>query len=151
MAGIAVTAAVAPYPNICYSGCIIGDFWYSYGISAHNIGLVWMTEPDVTTLATAANPMSALMRALGATSRQVSAGLAAAQVLSALPGAIVGVPLGIALVRVLSKATVVGNPSVLGLVATVIGTLIVVAGLTTIPARIAARVPPPEVLAAGAD
>jgi putative ABC transport system permease protein len=72
-------------------------------------------------------------------------------VLSALPGAIVGVPLGIALVRVLSKATVVGNPSVLWLVATVIGTLIVVAGLTTIPARIAARVPPPEVLAAGAD
>jgi putative ABC transport system permease protein len=94
---------------------------------------------------------SALMRALGATSRQVSAGLAAAQVLSALPGAIVGVPLGIALVRVLSKATAVGNPSVLWLVATVIGTLIVVAGLTTIPARIAARVPPPEVLAAGAD
>jgi putative ABC transport system permease protein len=94
---------------------------------------------------------SALMRALGATSRQVSAGLATAQVLSALPGAIVGVPLGIALVRVLSKATAVGNPSVLWLVATVIGTLIVAAGLTTIPARIAAQVPPPEVLAAGAD
>jgi putative ABC transport system permease protein len=94
---------------------------------------------------------SALMRALGATSRQVSAGLAAAQVLSALPGAIVGVPLGIALVRVLSKATAVGNPSVLSLVATVIGTLVVVAGLTIIPARIASRVSPSEVLAAGAD
>jgi ABC-type antimicrobial peptide transport system permease subunit len=94
---------------------------------------------------------SALMRALGATSRQVSAGLATAQVLSALPGAIVGVPLGIALVRVLSKATAVGNPSVLWVVATIIGTLIVVAGLTTIPAGIAARVPAPEVLAAGAD
>jgi putative ABC transport system permease protein len=94
---------------------------------------------------------SALMRALGATSRQVSAGLAAAQVLSALPGAIVGVPLGIALVRVLSKATAVGNPSVLSLVATVIGTLVVVAGLTIIPARIASRVSPSEVLAAGTD
>jgi ABC-type lipoprotein release transport system permease subunit len=51
----------------------------------------------------------------------------------------------------MSKATAVGNPSVLWVIATIIGTLIVVAGLTAIPARIAARVPPPEVLAAGAD
>ena len=40
---------------------------------------------------------AALMRALGAHSRQVSTGLLAAQVLSALPGAIVGVPLGMVL------------------------------------------------------
>jgi putative ABC transport system permease protein len=43
---------------------------------------------------------SALMRALGANSRQVSSGLAAAQVLFALPEAILGVPLGVGLLKV---------------------------------------------------
>ena len=40
---------------------------------------------------------SALARALGATPQQVSGGLAAAQVLPALPGALLGIPLGIGL------------------------------------------------------
>jgi putative ABC transport system permease protein len=93
---------------------------------------------------------SALMRALGATSRQVSAELAWAQVLAALPGAIIGIPLGIGLFDVLSKGAT-GFPQSEWLVVTFIGTLLVVAGLTTIPARIAARVPPPQVLQAGAD
>ena len=43
---------------------------------------------------------SALIRALGANSRQVSSGLAAAQVLSAPPGAILGVRLGVGLLKV---------------------------------------------------
>jgi putative ABC transport system permease protein len=93
---------------------------------------------------------SALMRALGATSRQVGAGLAWAQVLSALPGAIVGVPMGIALFKAVSQGTTT-IPNAPLLVATIIGTLIVVAGLTTIPARIAARVPTPQVLQAGTN
>jgi putative ABC transport system permease protein len=93
---------------------------------------------------------SALMRALGATSRQVSAGLAWAQVLAALPGAIIGIPLGIGLFDVLSKGAT-GVPPSQWLVVTFIGTLLVVAGLTTIPARIAARIPPAEILQAGAD
>ena len=38
---------------------------------------------------------SALMQALGARSGQVISGLVVAQVLSALPGAIVGIPLGL--------------------------------------------------------
>ena len=42
---------------------------------------------------------SALMRALGARARQVSSGLVVAQVLSALPGAILGVPLGLLLFK----------------------------------------------------
>ena len=55
--------------------------------------MAWATVLD-------ARHASALMRALGANSRQVSSGLAAAQVLSALPGAILGVPLGVGLLKV---------------------------------------------------
>jgi ABC-type antimicrobial peptide transport system permease subunit len=93
---------------------------------------------------------SALMRALGTTTRQVSSGLASAQLLAALPGAIVGVPLGIGLFKVLSKGATT-MPDTMLLIATVIGTLIVVAVLTTIPARIAARAPAPQVLQGGTD
>jgi putative ABC transport system permease protein len=91
---------------------------------------------------------SALMRALGASSQQVSAGLAAAQVLSALPGAILGVPLGIGLFKVAARGGIVTIPPVTWLVATVLGTLLVVAGLTTVPARIGARRPAAEILQA---
>ena len=45
---------------------------------------------------------SALIRALGASPGQVRTGLATAQVLSALPGAIIGVPLGIILFNAVS-------------------------------------------------
>jgi putative ABC transport system permease protein len=77
---------------------------------------------------------SALMRALGACARQVSSGLVVAQVLSALPGAIVGIPLGLGLFKVaVSHGSL---PSPLWLIATVIGTLLVMAALTVIPARI---------------
>ena len=77
---------------------------------------------------------SALMRALGARARQVSSGLVVAQLLSPLPGAIIGVPLGILLFR----AAVQGGslPSQLWLITIVIGTLIVIAALTVVPARI---------------
>jgi putative ABC transport system permease protein len=88
----------------------------------------WATVQD-------ARRASALMRALGATSRQVSAGLASAQVLSAQSGAIVGVPLGIGLYNMLSKGASAYYPQALWLFATVILTLLAVAGLTTIPAE----------------
>jgi putative ABC transport system permease protein len=83
--------------------------------------------------------VSALSRALGATPRQVSAGLAAAQVIPALPGALLGIPLGIELFAVANSAGIVTVPSALWLLATVAGTLVAVAALTTIPARIGAR------------
>jgi putative ABC transport system permease protein len=89
---------------------------------------------------------SALMRALGARSRQVSAGLAAAQVLSALPGAVLGIPLGIGLFAVANGAGIVTIPPASWLLATVLGTLVAVAGLTTIPARIGARRSVAEIL-----
>src|ERR1700689_2679993 len=77
---------------------------------------------------------SALMRALGAEARQVSSGLVVAQVLSAFPGAIIGIPLGLGLFKVaVSDGSL---PSPLWLITTVIGTLVVMAALTVIPARI---------------
>ncbi|MGO9780943.1 MAG: FtsX-like permease family protein [Streptosporangiaceae bacterium] len=57
VAGIAITAAVAPYPNICYAGCQITGFLHGYGISAKDIGLIWATEPAVTGLTSAADPL----------------------------------------------------------------------------------------------
>ena len=78
------------------------------------------------------------MRALGANSRQASSGLAAAQVLSALPGAILGVPLGVGLLKVAAESWP-ASPPALWLVATVLGTLLAVAALTTVTAGIGAR------------
>jgi predicted lysophospholipase L1 biosynthesis ABC-type transport system permease subunit len=90
--------------------------------------------------------VSALSRALGATPRQVSAGLAAAQVIPALPGALLGIPLGIELFAVANSAGIVTVPSAPWLLATVAGTLVAVAALTTIPARIGTRRPVAEIL-----
>ena len=83
------------------------------------------------------------MRALGARSGQVSTGLLAAQVLSALPGAILGIPLGIVLFEAVG-----GHQAAppLAVCAAVLGTLLAVAGLTTVPALIGARIPAPQIL-----
>jgi putative ABC transport system permease protein len=90
---------------------------------------------------------SALARALGATPRQVSAGLSAAQVLPALAGAILGIPGGIGLYAAVDpdEAPI---PSLWWLLAVVPATLLVVAGLTTLPARRGARRPVAENLQA---
>jgi hypothetical protein len=95
---------------------------------------------------------SALMRALGARTRQVSSGLVVAQVLSALPGAIVGIPLGIGLFTAAVNGGSLPPPLWLGAraLATVLGTLAVMAALTVIPARVGARQPVAEVLGAEA-
>lgn len=86
-----------------------------------------------------ASRASALARALGSTPHQVSAGLAAAQVIPALPAAVMGIPLGIALFAAANGAGTVTVPPALWLATAVLGTLIIVAGLTTVPARIGAR------------
>ena len=76
----------------------------------------------------------AVTRALGATPGQVSAALSTAQLLPAVVGVILGN----------SGSTV--TPPVSWLIAVVLGSLIVVGGLTAIPARIAARRPVAPVL-----
>src|SRR5215208_6141267 len=87
---------------------------------------------------------SALARALGATPQQVSAGLSAAQVLPALTGAILGIPGGIALLNAVGDST--ANPPVWQLLAVVPLTVLVIAALTAIPARISDRHPVTEIL-----
>lgn len=88
----------------------------------------------------------AVTRALGATSDQLAVALSAAQVLPALLGAIVGIPGGFELYAFASQGGTSNQPSAFLLIAAVLGTIIVVAGLTSIPARFGARVPVVEVL-----
>ena len=102
------------------------------------IFITWATALD-------AKRSSALARALGATPQQVSAGLSAAQVLPALAGAILGIPGGLALIAAVDPDSTT-MPPVWQLLAVVPGTILVVAGLTAIPARISARRPIAEIL-----
>jgi putative ABC transport system permease protein len=95
---------------------------------------------------------SALVRALGATPREVSAALAAAQVLPALAGAVLGVfPGGFALFSAIM--TITGGesdrttlPSLWQLLGLVLATVLVVAALTALPARLGGRRPVAEAL-----
>jgi putative ABC transport system permease protein len=89
---------------------------------------------------------SAVTLALGATPQQVRGGLAMTQVIPALPGAILGLPLGIGLFKVVSRNGLNGFPPLLWLIAAVFGTVVVVAGLTTVPARIGLQRPVAEML-----
>jgi ABC-type lipoprotein release transport system permease subunit len=94
-----------------------------------------------------ARQASALARALGASPGQVTAGIAAAQVLPAVPGALLGIPLGIGLFDVAHGVGVVIPPA-WWLTAAVIGILVAVAVLAAIPARIGARRPVSPILQA---
>jgi putative ABC transport system permease protein len=105
----------------------------------------WATALDTT-------HASALARALGATPRQVSAGIAAAQVIPALPGAVLGIPLGIELYAAASgggHAVII--PPAWWLAAAEAGIVIGVAVLASIPARLTARRPAAEILQTAAD
>jgi putative ABC transport system permease protein len=97
------------------------------------------------TAALDARHASALARALGATPGEVSAGLSAAQVVPAFAGAILGVAGGLGLWAAIGDEH---DPTYRQLLAVVAGTVLVVAVLTTIPARLAARRPVTETLRA---
>jgi putative ABC transport system permease protein len=91
---------------------------------------------------------SALARALGASPRQLTLGLVAAQLLPALPGGVLGIPFGLGLFALANGGgtQVTTIPPAWWLVAAVLGTLLAVSGLTAIPARIGARQPIAAVL-----
>jgi predicted lysophospholipase L1 biosynthesis ABC-type transport system permease subunit len=104
------------------------------------IFVTWATALD-------ARHSSALARALGATPQEVSTGLSAAQVLPALAGALLGVPGGLALVAAVDPDGA-PTPPAWQLLAAVVGTVVVVAALTSVPARISGRRPVAETLQA---
>jgi len=91
---------------------------------------------------------AALARALGSTPRQVSAGITAAALIPALPGALLGIPAGIGLFAAANHAGVMTVPPAGWLVAAVLGTLLAVGVLTSGPARFGARRAPGEILQA---
>jgi len=93
---------------------------------------------------------SALTRALGASPRQLTSGLLAAQLLPALPGAVLGIPLGLGLFALANGggARTTTIPSAWWLIAAMLGTMLAVAVLTALPARIGARRPIAAVLTA---
>jgi putative ABC transport system permease protein len=106
------------------------------------IFVTWATALD-------ARHSSALSRALGATPQQVSTGLSVAQVLPALVGAALGIAGGVALFNGVSGGEDgVTGPPVWQMLAVVPGTVLVVAALTTIPARLGARRPAAQILQA---
>jgi putative ABC transport system permease protein len=91
----------------------------------------WATVRD-------ARNATAVVRALGARDRQVDLGLVVTQLIGAIPGALAGVGLGL----LLFKAAVKSNgtsPPVLRVVFVVLGALVAVALLTTVPARLGRR------------
>jgi ABC-type lipoprotein release transport system permease subunit len=98
---------------------------------------------------------SALARALGATPGEVSAGLSAAQVLPAFVGAVLGVFPGGWLLFAAIIALTGGErdeatlPSLWQLLSLVLATVLVVAALTAVPARLGARRPVTKTLQSG--
>jgi ABC-type lipoprotein release transport system permease subunit len=104
--------------------------------------ITWATVLD-------ARHSSALARALGATPWQVTTGLSAAQTLPALAGGLLGIPGGIGLVQVVRHGTgPVLVPPAWWLIAAVLGTVAVVAVITSVPAWLGTRHPAAEVLQA---
>jgi ABC-type lipoprotein release transport system permease subunit len=102
--------------------------------------ITWATVLDV-------RYSSALGRALGLTPLQVSSGLSTAQLLPALGGAILGIPAGLGLIAAVGSDSPT-NPPLWQLLVVVPGTLLAVAAITTVPARIGARRPVAEILQA---
>jgi putative ABC transport system permease protein len=94
--------------------------------------VAWATVTD-------ARQTTALARAFGATSWQVSAGMSAAQLLPALSGAVVGVPAGLYLYRAAAQQRMLTVPPAWQLAVVLVGTLLAVAALTAVPTRFAAR------------
>jgi putative ABC transport system permease protein len=89
---------------------------------------------------------AALERALGATAGQVTAGLSLAALLPALPGAIIGIPLGIEVYHLLASGTHLAVPPAWQLAGVFLATVLAVTVLTAIPSRLGARRPPAQVL-----
>jgi putative ABC transport system permease protein len=92
---------------------------------------------------------SAVTRALGATPQQVTAGLSLAQMLPASVGALLGIPGGLALYEVSRHGSHAATlPPASDLLTVVVTVVLLIAVLTAIPARWAARRPVASILQA---
>ena len=99
----------------------------------------WVTVID-------AQRATALTRAIGATPGQIGAGLTAAQLIPGLLAACLGIPVGLGLYQLAGGHLQEATPPLLWLLAVIPGTLIVVAALTALPARLGATRSVAEVL-----
>jgi putative ABC transport system permease protein len=155
-----VVAALAVQQNIAvtHQGQTAVGFFFSDGVvqTANHVLLVLsvilVTLAAISTAFTAwaavidARIATALARALGATPRQISAGLTTAQLLPGLIAACLGIPLGLLLYQVAGGSLSETVPPLSWLLAVIPATLIAVAAVTWMPARIGARHPVAEVL-----
>ena len=107
------------------------------------IFIAWTTVLD-------ARHSAALARALGATSRQITAGLTTAQLLPALVGVLLGIPGGIAIYNNPNHTGATALPPAFWTVATIVLTLLAIGALTAVPTRIGARRAVADVLQAEA-
>jgi putative ABC transport system permease protein len=89
---------------------------------------------------------AAVARALGATPRQVAAGLSMALLLPALLGVLLGIPGGIGLHHAVKEAGATPIPPVLWLAVMVVVLSLIIAALTTVPVSIDARRPVADLL-----
>ena len=91
---------------------------------------------------------AALARALGATQRQITTGLAAAQLIPALIGTLLGIPGGLALYEIPKTGGPTTIPSAPALLAVVMVIVVGIAVLSLVPTRIGLRRPVIEALQA---
>ncbi|WP_283136080.1 ABC transporter permease [Rhizohabitans arisaemae] len=106
----------------------------------NTVTLTWTTAME-------ARANMAVARTLGATPGQITAGLSTAQLLPSLPGAVIGVPLGIGLLWLFSTGNPAEPPSS-WLLGAALAALLATAALTALPARLAARRPVAQTLSA---
>nr|WP_055502189.1 ABC transporter permease [Nonomuraea pusilla] len=106
----------------------------------NTVTLTWTTAME-------ARANMAVARTLGATPAQITAGLSAAQLLPGLPGALIGIPLGIGLLSLFAAPNAADPPSA-WLLGAALATVLVTAALTALPARLAARRPVAQALSA---
>jgi putative ABC transport system permease protein len=97
-----------------------------------------------------ARQSSALVRALGASPRQVATALSVTQLIPAVPGALIGIPIGLGLVAAVGHGEMasIPVPPAWWLALMVAGLLAALAALTAVPARASARRSPAEILQA---
>ena len=93
---------------------------------------------------------AALVRALGATPGQVTVGISVAQLVPALAGALLGIPGGLGIFDVAKKGGSAVIPAAGWIALMVLGTVLAVAVLAAIPARVGTRRSVAEVLQAEA-